>query len=86
MPGYVVYDTLQDEDASHPRKVRVDKHDSLEEAKRSAQMRYIRSARPHQAGEPAVARITVETSQGEIVYELPELTSARPQAAPALYA
>ena len=72
MPGYVVYDTLRGTDAARPRKVRVDKHVSLEDAKRSAQMRFIRFARAPQPGEAVdVERVTVETGEGEIVYELP---------------
>lgn len=71
MPSYVVYDTLRDTDASHQRKIRVDKHLSLDDAKRAAQTRYIRFARAPQP-EGNVERITVETNEGEIVYELPE--------------
>lgn len=78
MASYVVYDTLLGNDLTRRRKVRVDKHLSLEEAKRSAQVRYIRFARgpqPEDAGK--VECITVETTDGEIVYELPE-TAASP--------
>ena len=76
MAGYVVYDTVQGADATRRRKIRVDKHISLEDAKRSAQMRFIRFARGPQAGETEkVERITVETVQGEIVYELPDAVS-----------
>lgn len=73
MTSYVVYDTLLGADASRRRKVRVDKHQSLEEAKRAAQMRYIRFARAPQP-DTSVERITVETIEGEIIYELPEVT------------
>ncbi len=59
------------------RKIRVDKHISLEDAKRSAQMRFIRFARGPQPGETEkVERVTVETAQGEIVYELPETAAS----------
>ena len=71
--GYVVYDTLRGNDGSQRRKVRVDKTSSLEDAKRVAQMRYIRFARAPQGSENAdLESITVETLIGEIVYELPE--------------
>lgn len=70
---YVVYDTLLSTDAAaHCRKVRVDKHVSLEEAKRSAQLRFIRFARgPQPGGTANLERVTVETSDGQIVFELP---------------
>ena len=45
MVSYVVYDTLLGEDLTRRRKIRVGKHPSLEAAKQSAQMRYIRFAR-----------------------------------------
>ena len=71
--GYVVYDTLRGNDVTQRRKVRVDKQTSLEEAKRVAQLRYIRFARAPQDSEGAdLESITVETLIGEIVYELPE--------------
>ncbi len=71
--AYVVYDTLLSTDAvAHCRKIRVDKHVSLEEAKRSAQLRFIRFARAPQIDEKAsLERVTVETSDGQIVFELP---------------
>ncbi len=72
MANYVVYDTLLGADAARRRKIRVDKHVSLEDAKRAAQMRFIRSARGPQLGEEPVERVTVETGDGEIVYELPD--------------
>lgn len=78
MVSYVVYDTLLGEDLTRRRKIRVDKHPSLEAAKQSAQMRYIRFARgplPENTGK--VECITVETQDGQIVYELPE-TAASP--------
>jgi len=76
MSVFVVYDTLVGSDANR-RKIRVDKHGLLEEAKRSAQLRFIRLARPPQSGDPAnLERITVETVEGEIVYELPEAATA----------
>ena len=71
MSSYVVYDTLRDTDASHQRKIRVDKYLSLDDAKHSAQTRYLRFARAPQP-EGNVERITVETNEGEILYELPE--------------
>lgn len=74
MASYVVYDTFLGEDLSRRRKVRVDKHPSLEEAKQSAQMRYIRFARVPLPETGKVECITVETIEGEIVYELPETT------------
>ena len=74
MAGYVVYDTLRGNDATRQRKVRVDKHVTLEDAKRAAQMRFIRFARAPQQGEMAdVERVTVETGEGEILFELPEM-------------
>ena len=77
MAGFVVYDTLRGNDTARQRKVRVDKHVSLEDAKRSAQMRFIRFARAPQTGEAAdVERVTVETGEGEIVYEIPEAVAA----------
>ena len=77
MAGYVVYDTLRGNDATRQRKVRVDKHVSLEDAKRSAQMRFIRFARAPEKGEMAdIERVTVETGEGEIMYELPEVVAA----------
>ncbi len=78
MASYVVYDTILGTDATRRRKVRVDKHLSLEEAKRSAQMRYIRFARGPQPDDTGkVECITVETTDGEIVYELPETAVSR---------
>lgn len=71
MTSYVVYDTLLGEDTSRRRKVRVDKHPSLDEAMRSAQTRFLRFARAPRPGE-SVERVTVETADGEIVYELPQ--------------
>ena len=70
---YVVYDTLLGTDAAaYCRKVRVDKCVSLEEAKRLAQLRFIRFSRGPQAGETtSLERVTVETTEGEIVFELP---------------
>ena len=70
---YVVYDTLLSTSAAaHCRKVRVDKHVSLEEAKRAAQLRFIRFSRGPQVGETAsLERVTVETPDGQIVFELP---------------
>ena len=76
MAGYVVYDTVQGNDAARRRKIRVDKHVSLEDAKRAAQMRFIRFARGPQPGETEkIERVTVETTHGEIVYELPEVAA-----------
>ena len=74
--SYVVYDTLLSTDAAaHCRKVRVDKHVSLEEAKLSAQLRFIRLARGPQPGDSAnLERVTVETSDGQIVFELPSVS------------
>ncbi len=74
--AYVVYDTLLSTDAAaYCRKVRVDKHVSLEEAKRSAQLRFIRLARGPQPGEnSSLERVTVETPEGQIVFELPSVT------------
>ena len=70
--AYVVYDTLLGNHAAHSRKIRVDKYVSLDEAKRSAQLRFIRLSRGPQSDEAAsVERVTVETPDGEIVYELP---------------
>jgi len=72
MASYVVYDTLLGADAARPRKVRVDKYAHLDEAKRFAQLHFIRTARGSEAGETAsVERVTVETLDGDIVYELP---------------
>lgn len=69
---YVVYDILLSTSAAHCRKVRVDKHVSLEEAKRAAQLRFIRFSRGPQVGETAsLERVTVETPDGQIVFELP---------------
>ena len=79
MASYVVYDTLLGDDLTRRRKIRVDKHLSLEDAKRSAQMRYIRFARSPQTEDIGkVECITVETLDGEIVYELPEIAAAHP--------
>ncbi len=79
MSSYVVYDTLRDTDASHRRKIRVDKHLSLDDAKRSAQSRFLRFTRAPQP-EMTVECITVETNEGEILYELPEAVRNRNQA------
>ena len=71
MASYVVYDTLLGTDAAR-RKVRVDKHFSLEEPKRSAQLRFIRFSRgPQPDAAASIASVTVETPDGEIIYELP---------------
>ena len=71
--AYVVYDTLLGKDAvASRRKIRIDKHTSLDDAKRSAQMRFIRLARAPQPGNnSALERVTVETTDGQIVFELP---------------
>lgn len=71
--SYVVYDTLLGKDAAaHCRKIRVDKHISLDEAKRSAQLRFIRFSRAPETGTGAnLERVTVETNDGQIVFELP---------------
>ena len=73
---YVVYDTLFSTNAAaHCRKVRVDKHVSLEEAKRAAQLRFIRFSRGPQADETVcLERVTVETPDGQIVFELPSVS------------
>ena len=73
MANYVVYDTLLGNDAAaYCRKVRVDKYVSLEDAKRSAQLRFIRFSRSPQPGEnTSLERVTVETADGQIVFELP---------------
>ena len=73
MSNYVVYDTLLSNDAaSYCRKVRVDKYVSLEDAKRSAQLRFIRFSRAPQPGEStSLERVTVETADGQILFELP---------------
>ncbi|MGI4787684.1 MAG: hypothetical protein ACRYFS_02410 [Janthinobacterium lividum] len=74
MSTYVVYDTLLGNDAVRCRKIRVDKYVTLEDAKRSAQLRFIRFSRGPQPGETtSVDRVTVETNEGEIVYELPSV-------------
>ncbi len=71
--AYVVYDTLLGKDAAAScRKIRVDKHVSLDDAKRSAQMRFIRMVRAPQPGDnTSLERVTVETADGQIVFELP---------------
>ena len=73
MANYVVYDTLLGNDAAaYCRKVRVDKYLTLEDAKRSAQLRFIRYGRAPQPGETtSLERVTVETTDGQIVFELP---------------
>lgn len=71
--AYVVYDTLLGKDAAAScRKIRVDKHASLDDAKRSAQMRFIRLARaPQPGGNSNLEQVTVEAIGGQIVFELP---------------
>lgn len=50
--AHVVYDTLLSQDTTaHCRKIRVDKCVTLEDAKRFAQLRFIRFARGPQPGE-----------------------------------
>lgn len=76
MASFVVYDTLLGTGAAaHCRKVRIDKHVSLEEAKRSAQLRFIRYARgPQPDADTSLERVTVETNDGQIVFELPSVS------------